>query len=152
MKLLTRRDLAVALLSVAATCCAFAFADAKPGILGFTIYDWNSISVQKTAVGESRQFFRAPTATRDQLEVHATTLNPGAASHPPHQHVNEEIIIIDQGTLDVYGNGVWKQAGPGSVIFNASNSMHGVKNAGSTPATYHVISWFSPGMLKSAQP
>jgi XRE family transcriptional regulator, regulator of sulfur utilization len=150
MKLLTRRDFTVAVLSIAATCCAFAASDAKPGILGFTVYDWKTIPVQKTEAGESRQFLRAPTATLDQLEIHATTLNPGKASHPPHQHINEEVIILDQGTLDVYGNGVWKQVGPGSVIFNASNSMHAVKNAGTTPATYHVVSWFSPGMLKNA--
>jgi XRE family transcriptional regulator, regulator of sulfur utilization len=152
---LTRRDLSVALLSMAATCCAFAFADAQPGILGFTVYDWNSIPVQKTEVGESRQFFRAPTATLDQLEVHATTLNPGLASHPPHRHANEEIIIVDQGTLAVFGNGVWKTVGPGSVIFNASNSLHGVKNAGTTPATYHVISFVTDKTLaieKSAPP
>jgi quercetin dioxygenase-like cupin family protein len=150
--MLTRREGLIALLSIAATCCAFAAAEAKPGVLGFTVYDWKTIPVQKTEVGESRQFFRAPTATLDQLEVHATTLNPGLASHPPHQHVNEEVIIVDQGTLDVYGNGVWQTVGPGSVIFNASNSMHGVKNAGTGPATYHVISWFSPGMLKKTQP
>ena len=84
--------------------------------------------------------------------MHATTLNPGFASHPPHQHVNEEVIIVDQGTLDVFGNGVWKQVGPGSVIFNASNSLHGVRNPGTDPVTYHVISWFSPGVLKKARP
>jgi hypothetical protein len=36
--------------------------------------------------------------------------------------------------------------GPGSVIFNASNQWHSVKNVGDVPATYHVINWTSPGM------
>ncbi|HEX4007899.1 MAG TPA: cupin domain-containing protein [Acidobacteriaceae bacterium] len=147
MKRLTRRDLTIALISVAASCCAFAAIDAKPAVLGFTVYDWNSIPVQKTDVGESRQFLRAPTATLDQLEVHATTLKPGLASHPPHRHANEELIIVDRGTLAVFGNGVWKTVGPGSVIFNASNSLHGVKNAGSTPATYHVVSFVTDKTL-----
>jgi hypothetical protein len=26
--------------------------------------------------------------------------------------------------------------------------MHSIRNAGDTPATYHVIKWNSPGMLK----
>lgn len=147
MKRLTRRELVIALLSIAGTCCAFALTGSAPNLLGFTVYDWNSIPVQKTEVGESRQFLRAPTATLDQLEVHATTLNPGLASHPPHRHANEEIILVDQGTLDVFGNGVWKTVGPGSVIFNASNSLHGVKNAGTTPATYHVISFVTDKTL-----
>ncbi|MGH9881980.1 MAG: hypothetical protein ACRD6N_11145 [Pyrinomonadaceae bacterium] len=41
-------------------------------------------------------------------------------------------------------NGELKRAGPGSVIFNASNQMHGIKNIGEGPATYHVINWKSP--------
>jgi hypothetical protein len=34
------------------------------------------------------------------------------------------------------------------VIFNASNQLHGIRNAGSVRATYHVINWHSPGMLE----
>jgi XRE family transcriptional regulator, regulator of sulfur utilization len=153
--MLTRRDLTIACLSIAGTCCAFALAGQTPAVLGWTVYDWNSIPVQKTETGEVRQFFRAPTATLDQLEVHATTLNAGMASHPPHRHANEELILVDQGTVDVFGNGVWKTVGPGSVIFNASNSLHAVKNAGTTPATYHVISFVTDKTLaieKSAPP
>jgi XRE family transcriptional regulator, regulator of sulfur utilization len=144
---ITRRDLTIACLSVAGTCCAFALAGQTPTVMGFSVFDWNSIPVQKTETGEVRQFFRAPTATLDQLELHATTLNPGVASHPPHRHANEEIILVDQGTVDVFGNGVWKTVGPGSVVFNASNSLHAVKNAGTTPATYHVISFVTDKTL-----
>jgi XRE family transcriptional regulator, regulator of sulfur utilization len=143
---LTRRDLAIAAFSIAGTCCAFAVAHPQ-SVLGFAVYDWNSIPVQKTETGEVRQFLRAPTATLDQLEIHATTLNPGVASHPPHRHANEEIILVDEGTVDVFGNGVWKTVGPGSVVFNASNSLHAVKNAGTTPATYHVISFVTDKTL-----
>ena len=40
------------------------------------------------------------------------------------------------------------RVGPGSVIFNASNEMHAIRNVGNGPATYHVINWHSPGMKK----
>ncbi|MGA7353727.1 MAG: cupin domain-containing protein, partial [Acidobacteriaceae bacterium] len=98
----------------------------------------------KTDVGEARQFFRAPTATLDQLEVHATTLEPGKQSHPPHKHANEEVIIVDQGTVEAFGEGKWTRVGPGSVIFNASNTLHAIRNAGAGPATYHVVSFITP--------
>ena len=133
MKLFTRRELAVALISVLGTCCAFALADQKPALLGWAVYNWNS-----------RQFFRAPTATLDQLEVHATTLEPGKQSHPPHKHASEEVIIVDQGTVEAFGGGKWTRVGPGSVIFNASNTLHAIRNAGDGPATYHVVSFITP--------
>ena len=40
----------------------------------------------------------------------------------------------------------------GSVVFQASNSCHGVKNVGTTPATYHIVNWSSPGKLKTNGP
>jgi quercetin dioxygenase-like cupin family protein len=86
---------------------------------------------------------KQPTATLDELEMHVTTLNPGVASHPPHRHPNEELVIIDRGTVETLSNGQWKRVGPGSVIFNASNSLHALRNVGSTPAQYHVINWKS---------
>lgn len=144
MKLLTRRDLVIAFVSVLGTCCAFAFADQKPAVLGWTVIDWNSVPAVKSDVGETRQFIRQPTATLDQLEIHATTLNPGLQSHPPHKHANEEVIIVDRGTVEAFGEGKWTRVGPGSVIFNASNTLHAIRNAGSGPATYHVVSFVTP--------
>jgi len=152
VKLLNRRELAIALFSILGTCCGFAVADQSPAILGWSVYDWNSIPVKKTGVGESRQFLRQPTATLDELEIHATTLDPGKQSHPPHRHANEEVIIVDQGTVEAFGDGKWTRVGPGSVIFNAANSLHAIRNAGSGPATYHVVSFVTPATKKLAQP
>lgn len=110
-------------------------------MLGESVYDWNSIPVQKTPVGETRHFFRGPTATLDQLEVHATTLNPGAASHPPETRTHEEVIVIDRGEVEAFANGRWTKLGPGSVILNVPSALQATRNVGKEPATYHVISW-----------
>jgi XRE family transcriptional regulator, regulator of sulfur utilization len=140
--MITRRDLIVAFTAIAVTAGAFAVAD-KPAILSEAVFDWNSIPVTKTPVGSVRSFFKTPTATLEELEVHVTTLNPGMMPHPPHRHPNEELIIIREGTVEALVNGEWKRLGPGSVIFNASNHLHGLRNVGTTPATYHVINWRS---------
>jgi quercetin dioxygenase-like cupin family protein len=151
--MITRRDLIVALLSMTAVLCMVAVAHQQTPVLPSTTFDWNAIPEKQTEVGSSRQFVRAPTATLDELEIHVTTLKPGQTSHPPHQHVNEELIIIRDGTVETLSNGQWKRLGPGSVIFNASNQLHGIRNVGTTPTTYHVVNWSSPGMLKkSGQP
>jgi quercetin dioxygenase-like cupin family protein len=98
--------------------------------------------------GFTRKFFQRPTATLDELECHVTTLNPGESPHAPHKHPDEELVIIKEGTVEAFLNGQTRRAGPGSVIFQASNQMHGLKNVGAAPATYHVIKWNSPGMLR----
>ena len=138
--MITRRDIVIALATVAITLSVVAARSQTP-VMSSTVFDWTSIAAKPTEVGEVRQFFRSPTVTLDELECHVTTLKPGMQSHPPHQHVNEELIIIREGTVETLSNGQWKKVGPGSVIFNASNQLHALKNVGATPATYHVINW-----------
>lgn len=147
--MITRRDIVVALIAIGSTLGGVAaLAHPEASVMQSAVFDWNTIAEKKTEVGSVRQFFRAPTATLDELECHVTTLNPGQTSHLPHQHPNEELVIVREGTVEVLSNGEWKKLGPGSVIFNASNQLHGLRNVGAGPATYHVINWASPGTLK----
>ncbi|HZE70482.1 MAG TPA: cupin domain-containing protein [Pyrinomonadaceae bacterium] len=148
--MITRRDIVIAFIAITATLCVVV-AHSQPRVMQSSAFDWSSIPAKPTDVGSVRQFFRSPTATLDELECHVTTLNPGTQSHPPHKHPNEELVIVRDGTVEVLVNGEWKRIGPGSVVFNASNQMHALRNVGTGPATYHVINWQSPG-TKKAQP
>jgi mannose-6-phosphate isomerase-like protein (cupin superfamily) len=121
--------------------------DGKP-VMHSTVFEWESLRAEPTRVGSVRHVFQQPTATLDELECHVTTLNPGASPHPAHTHPDEELIIVREGTIESSMNGVSRRAGPGSILFHASNEPHTVKNVGDGPATYHVIKWNSPGMLK----
>jgi XRE family transcriptional regulator, regulator of sulfur utilization len=141
--MLYRRDIAVGAIVLVATLGARAAVDEAKTMIGPSVYDWTKIPARKTEVGEVRSFFRGPTRTLQEIELHVTTLDPGKASHPPHKHPNEEMIIVREGTVEALVDGEWKRVGPGSVIFNASNVMHGLRNVGDTPATYHVINWKS---------
>ena len=113
-----------------------------------TVFDWTKLEAKPTAVGTRRDVMRAPTPTLDELEMHITTLNPGQVSHPPHQHPEEELLIVRDGEVETLQNGVASRLGPGSIVFNASNEFHNIRNVGTTPATYHVINWRVPGAKK----
>jgi len=150
---ITRRGVVAGLINLPGALSALA-ASAQAGaaegqIMGSTVFEWEDMNPVKTATGEVRSLCKAPTATLDQLEMHVTTLNPGQASHPPHRHVNEELIILREGQCETLSNGVWVKVGPGSVVFNASNVLHGFRNVGTAPATYHVINWSSNKPLSS---
>jgi quercetin dioxygenase-like cupin family protein len=138
--MLTRRDVFVALIAVTGT-LAVVVAQQPAAVLKSQVFDWNAMTPKENAYGSSRALVRAPTVTLDELEMHVTTLNPGQTSHAPHKHPNEELIILREGTLETLSLGEWKRVGPGSVIFNASNDLHGVKNVGTVPAVYHVVNW-----------
>jgi quercetin dioxygenase-like cupin family protein len=136
-----RRNVMLGLLAIPAALNAIATDSDGQHVMGPTVFNWNDMKPEKTATGEVRHLCNSPTATVDRLEMHVTTLNPGQTSHPPHRHLNEELIIIREGDCETLSNGNWVKVGPGSVVFNASNSLHGFRNVGTTPAVYHVINW-----------
>ena len=146
---LTRRDLAVAVVAACATALCTAPGRAQSAVLGSTAFAWESLSARKTNVGEVRSVVQRPTATLDELEIHITTLNAGQTSHAPHKHPDEEVLCVKEGTVESLVNGETRRLGPGSVVFQAANQLHGLRNVGDTPATYFVIRWNSPGMLKA---
>jgi quercetin dioxygenase-like cupin family protein len=139
--MITKRDITVAAITLAAMWSVAAFAQQTPTRLHSSAFDWNGLTAKDNAYGSVRSVVRAPTVTLDELEMHITTLNPGQTSHAPHQHPNEELIILREGTVEALVHGEWKRLGPGSIIFQASNELHGIKNVGTVPATYHVVNW-----------
>jgi quercetin dioxygenase-like cupin family protein len=116
---------------------------AESTALGTTIVDWDSLTPRTTAAGQTRPVFDNPTPTLEKFEVHVTTLQPGMASHPPHHHPWEEMLLIKEGDVEVSINGKKQHAGPGYMIFFASNDPHNLQNAGSKPATYYVINFYT---------
>jgi quercetin dioxygenase-like cupin family protein len=79
------------------------------------------------------------TKTLAKLEMHETTLAPGASPHAAHRHAHEELIIIKTGLIGVLQGTVTHMAGPGSVVFMASNEWHGFRNVGTVAASYLVV-------------
>lgn len=110
-----------------------------PARLVSSVWSWDDLAVKLGAVGSRRDVHDGPTATLERFESHVTTLNPGRTSHPPHQHPQEEFIILQEGTLDVHINGTVRRVGAGSMFFFASNDWHNVSNVGDGPATYLVF-------------
>jgi XRE family transcriptional regulator, regulator of sulfur utilization len=145
--MVTRRDVLVALAAASVTLGGVAVSG-RADVMGSTIFDWNSMTSQPTNTGMVRRVVQKPTATLDELEIHITTLNAGESPHAPHKHPDEELIVIKEGTVESLVNGQTQRVGPGSIIFQAANQLHSIKNVGDGPATYHVIKWNSPGMLK----
>ena len=150
--MLTRHKFTLALATALATAGLAVLAQsAKRPAMNSTAMEWNSVTAKTNANGSSRKFFEGPTATLDELECHATTLNPGVLNHEILRRTNDEVIIIKEGTIEAYVKDKWVRVGPGSVIFNAANELQAMRNVGDGPATYHVVT-MRPAAAKTSTP
>jgi mannose-6-phosphate isomerase-like protein (cupin superfamily) len=120
-----------------------------PAKLSSAVYDWEKMKVTPTPKGVRRDVFDGPTTTLDKAHCHITTLNPGENSGEPRRHLQEEIIIVKEGLVEMHIDGRNEPAGPGSVFFLAANAVTRLRNAGPTPCTYIVVYYNTPLTPKS---
>jgi (S)-ureidoglycine aminohydrolase len=113
---------------------------------GSFVMDWNDVKYipRDDGKGGTRQFFSRATVMGQRMDLHATTLNPGQASHDPHHHRAEEMIIMLEGDVEEYlgpaeKDGKSKRATDGDIIYLVSNGYHGIKNVGTRPALYFAF-------------
>jgi mannose-6-phosphate isomerase-like protein (cupin superfamily) len=132
----TRRELAALLPALAA---AQTGAPAPKSKLPSKPYLFEDFAVKESNGNKSRAVLDGLTHTGYDVELHITELGPGLAPHAAHRHTHEEVVMLRSGTLDVTIEGKTTRVTPGSVVFVASNELHGWKNAGEAPAQYFVI-------------
>jgi XRE family transcriptional regulator, regulator of sulfur utilization len=108
------------------------------------VYNWEKMKPTVVTNGVRRALFDGPTATVDKLHCHITTLNPGEVSSAPHLHLQEEIIIVKEGTVEAFFDGKTEIAPAGSVIFFNSHAVTQLRNPGKVPATYTVVYYLTP--------
>jgi uncharacterized cupin superfamily protein len=108
------------------------------------IYDWEKMQPTTVSNGVRRLVFDGPTTTLDKINCHITTLNPGQQSGEPRLHVQEEVVIVKEGSVEATYDGHSETVGPGSVIFFASGATTRLRNLGKVPCTYTVIYYYTP--------
>jgi len=106
------------------------------------VYYWNKLEPVKEDTRVRRQVLEGKTFALEYFEIHASTLEPGKAPHPPHTHADqEELIIVKEGQVKITINGQSKIVGPGSIAFAIPGDEHGIENAGKTQATYYILKY-----------
>jgi mannose-6-phosphate isomerase-like protein (cupin superfamily) len=138
---MSRRDLSLLLPALAAgsaTAQTAAPKTEKP-VLPAKVYEYADLPVKINGENQGRAVFDGLTHSGYPVELHMTRLGPGQAPHPPHKHVNEEVLMLKNGQLDATFGGRTTRLQAGSIIYMASMEEHGWKNPGPEPAEYWVI-------------
>jgi quercetin dioxygenase-like cupin family protein len=82
-----------------------------------------------------------------RFESHFSVLQTGKTPHPPHQHLEEEIIVLLSGQLVVIredaatGQLTEEQAAPGELVYHSSANIHTLRAVGPAPARYLIFKW-----------
>jgi quercetin dioxygenase-like cupin family protein len=127
----SRRDLAI-LIPVLASA-------QQPKALPSKVFKYDELAVKVNGENKSRAVMKGDTHSGFPIELHMTELGPGQAPHAPHRHVHEECLMLKNGLLDATVEGQTTRMTPGSIIYVASNDMHGWRNPGTERAEYFVI-------------
>jgi len=128
----SRRDLALLIPALAA-------AQQTPKGLPSRVFKYEDLPVRVNGENKSRAVMKGETHSGFQIELHMTELGPGQAPHGPHKHVHEELLMLKDGSLDVTISGQTTHVTAGSIVYVASNEMHGWRNPGADRAQYFVI-------------
>lgn len=89
--------------------------------------------------------YNGPTDQLQGLCVGMCVLDPGASPHPPHQHPEEEFMIVASGTGEIICDGKTTTVGPGAVMYCAGLIWHGIANTGNVPLTFYWSKWLAKG-------
>jgi mannose-6-phosphate isomerase-like protein (cupin superfamily) len=103
--------------------------------------DASKAKVTKEPFGELRVYYDGPTDQLKAMTAGSLRLNPGATPHPPHTHPEEEFMVITEGTGEIDVNGKLTKVGPGSIMYCAAGTSHGIVNTGKAPLLFYYFKW-----------
>ena len=91
--------------------------------------------------GDLSIYFEGATDQIRSMTAGSLRLKPGMSPHPPHEHPEEEFMVITEGTGEILVDGKTTKIGPGSMMYCAGNKTHGIKNTGTTPLLFYFYKW-----------
>ncbi len=103
--------------------------------------------------------FKGSTPNLLEFACHASVLIPGHCPHDPHQHAEEEILIMLAGEAELIlprgGTGVTdgrRIARPGDFVYYPAFYPHSLRAIGPEPAEYLMFKWTGRGRAGADQP
>lgn len=84
---------------------------------------------------------RGETAHLDSFSAHFSVLQPGHCPHPPHLHIEEELLIVIDGNAQVVDEMVGHALTMGDFVYYPAYQRHTIKNDSDRSITYLMFKW-----------
>ena len=111
------------------------------GKLSSTVVEAGKATASKENGQDLKIHFDGPTDQLKSMTSGSLLLQPGMQPHEPHQHPEEELMMITEGTGEIYMEGKTLKCGPGSIMYCGANKLHGIKNTGAKPIMFYFAKW-----------
>lgn len=105
---------------------------------------------------EPFRLFRGTTTCVGDLGCHISALDPAVTPHPPHQHTEEEILILMSGEADLIlpeqeaiTGTLRHRLDVGDLVYYPAGYPHSIEAAGLEPANYLMFKWRGDGTGRS---
>ena len=103
----------------------------------------NMAKLSRDPFGDTRVFFQGPTSQLKSMTAGSLLLKPGMEPHPPHQHPEEEIMVVVSGFGEILVGGEEVPVSPNAMMYCESNKLHGIKNTGTDPLLFYYFKWMA---------
>ena len=141
--MMKRRDAIGGLLMALATEGGAAGAGSETGMWPNRIFTLQGGQTTHEAFGDVTVYHDGKTAQLSSMVSGSVLLHPGQEPHPPHQHPEEEFMLVTEGTGEILVAGKTHPVKPGDLMYCEGNALHGVKNTGTVPFRFFYAKWLS---------
>ena len=91
--------------------------------------------------GDLAIYFSGSTDQVKSVTAGNLLLKAGMSPHAPHQHPEEEFMVITEGRGEISVDGKVRKVAPGSMMYCAADTLHGIVNTGTTPLLFYFYKW-----------
>ena len=95
----------------------------------------------KEPFGDLRIYHDGPTDQLKSMTAGSLLLKAGMSPHEPHQHPEEEFMVITEGAGEMTVEGKLTKVAPGSMMYCGAGKLHGIVNTGTKPLLFYFYKW-----------
>ncbi len=127
-------------------------ADAPPKAIKSKVISLKDTPENKGGWGVMRPYFTGQTLGTDRVFAAAGTIGPGKAVHGAHRHVEEEYLLITEGSGSWHLDGKNFPAKAGDLLYVEPWVWHGIRNTGDKPLSFVVVKYNAKGVKLPPRP